>query len=156
MKKLFSLKNSIVSFGILLFLWQAIYAFSHFDASLFPSPLQAGKALLELIHSGILFASIKASLYRFAVGYFSAIVTAILLGLLLGWFQNVFQYINPIVQLLRLLSMLLILAFLSSGLMMNKGARTRWLLASICLLLYGLLAARLLLSAIKPKTSSTG
>lgn len=104
MKKLFSLKNSIVSFGILLFLWQAIYAFSHFDASLFPSPLQAGKALLELIHSGILFASIKASLYRFAVGYFSAIVTAILLGLLLGWFQNVFQYINPIVQLLRPIS----------------------------------------------------
>ena len=52
----------------------------------------------------------------------------------------------------NLLSMLLILVFLSSGLMLNRGAQPRWLLAPLCLLLYGLLAAWLLLSAIKPKT----
>ncbi len=104
MKKLISLKNIIVSFVILIALWQILYSVSHFDASLFPSPLQAGKALLEMLENGVLLSSIGASMYRFAAGYLSAILVAILLGLILGWFKNVFQYINPIVQLLRPIS----------------------------------------------------
>lgn len=44
------------------------------------------------------------SMYRFAVGYLSAVLVAVLLGLLLGWYTNVFQYINPVVQLLRPIS----------------------------------------------------
>lgn len=104
MKKLISIKNIVVAFAALIILWQIVFTVSGFNPALFPSPLLAGKALGKMILDGSIFVNIGASMYRFALGYISAIVVAVLLGLLLGWFKGVFQYINPIVQLLRPIS----------------------------------------------------
>lgn len=43
-------------------------------------------------------------MYRFAAGYVSSVIIAVLLGLILGRLPKVFQYINPAVQLLRPIS----------------------------------------------------
>ncbi|MBE6876641.1 MAG: ABC transporter permease [Ruminococcus sp.] len=104
MKKLISVKNVVVSFAVLIILWQLLFSVSNFNEALFPSPLKALKALLEMAGDGSLFRHIGTSMYRFAAGYISSIVVAVLLGLLLGWFTKVFQYVNPIVQLLRPIS----------------------------------------------------
>lgn len=104
MKKLIATKNIVVAFAALIILWQIVFTVSGFNPALFPSPLLAGKALGKMILDGSIFVNIGASMYRFALGYISAIVVAVLLGLLLGWFKGVFQYINPIVQLLRPIS----------------------------------------------------
>lgn len=40
-------------------------------------------------------------MYRFAAGYVSSVIIAVLLGLVLGRMPKIFQYINPAVQLLR-------------------------------------------------------
>lgn len=104
MKKLRSIKNVVVAFGALIILWQIVFTVSGFNPALFPSPILAGKALGKMVLDGSIFINIGASMYRFVLGYISAIVVAVLLGLLLGWFKGVFQYINPIVQLLRPIS----------------------------------------------------
>lgn len=104
MKKLIATKNIVVAFAVLIILWQIVFTVSGFNPALFPSPLLAGKALGKMVLDGSIFVNIGASMYRFALGYISAIVVAVLLGLLLGWFKGVFQYINPIVQLLRPIS----------------------------------------------------
>lgn len=104
MKKLLSLKNILVSLVILLVVWQLAFWVSDFNAALFPSPLQAFNALAEMVSSGILFTHIGASMYRFAAGYVSSVIIAVLLGLILGRLPKVFQYINPAVQLLRPIS----------------------------------------------------
>lgn len=104
MKKFLSLKNVIISLIILLAIWQVIFNVSEFDSALFPSPLQAFQALTEMISDGILILHIKASIYRFAAGYVSSVIIAVLLGLVLGRLPKVFQYINPAVQLLRPIS----------------------------------------------------
>lgn len=104
MKKIIAIKNVIVSFAILIAIWQLAYITSDFSDALFPSPYQAWIALLEMIKDGSLFIHIRTSMSRFAAGYISAIFAAVLLGLLLGWFTGIFQYINPIVQLLRPIS----------------------------------------------------
>lgn len=104
MKKLLSLKNILVSLVILLIVWQLAFCVSEFDSALFPSPLQAFQALTEMISDGILILHIKASMYRFAAGYVSSVIIAVLLGLILGRLPKVFQYINPAVQLLRPIS----------------------------------------------------
>lgn len=104
MKKLLSLKNIVVSLVILLVVWQLAFWVSDFNAALFPSPLQAFQALLEMVTNGILFTHIGASMYRFAAGYVSSVIIAVLLGLILGRLPKVFQYINPAVQLLRPIS----------------------------------------------------
>ena len=101
MKKLLSLKNIIISLLILLAVWQIAFFITDFDAALFPSPLQAFQALTDMISSGEIFSHIGSSMYRFAIGYISAVVIAILLGLILGRLPKVFQYVNPAVQLLR-------------------------------------------------------
>lgn len=104
MKKLLSLKNIVLSLVILLVVWQLAFWVSDFNAALFPSPLQAFQALLEMVTNGILFTHIGASMYRFAAGYVSSVIIAVLLGLILGRLPKVFQYINPAVQLLRPIS----------------------------------------------------
>lgn len=104
MKKLLSLKNIVVSLVILLVVWQIAFWVSDVNAALFPSPLQAFNALTEMVSNGILFTHIGASMYRFAAGYVSSVIIAVLLGLVLGRMPKIFQYINPAVQLLRPIS----------------------------------------------------
>ena len=43
----------------------------------------------------------QVSLGRFIAGYFSAVIPAILLGMILGILPKVWQIIDPIVQVLR-------------------------------------------------------
>ena len=104
MKKILSIKNVIISLILLLGIWQLIYTLTDFSDALFPSPSQSFKALLDMISSGVLFTHIGASMYRFAIGYISSVIVAVLLGLVLGRMPKVFQYVNPAVQLLRPIS----------------------------------------------------
>ena len=104
MKKLISLKNVVVSVAILILIWQILFTVSNFNAALFPSPKMAFDALLEMISNGRMLENIKTSMYRFAIGYSVSVVTAVILGLILGRLPKVFQYINPSVQLLRPIS----------------------------------------------------
>jgi len=103
-KKLLSLKNIVISLVLLLIVWQLAFWGSDFNSALFPSPLQAFNALTEMVSNGILFTHIGASMYRFAAGYVSSVIIAVLLGLVIGRLPKVFQYINPAVQLLRPIS----------------------------------------------------
>lgn len=104
MKKLFSVKNVIVSLVILIGIWQLLFAVSDFSSTLFPSPKQAFDALIEMCEDGTLVTNIGTSMYRFAAGYISSIVVAVILGLILGRLPGVFKYVNPSVQLLRPIS----------------------------------------------------
>ncbi len=104
MKKIISIKNVIISLAILILLWQLLFSISNYDKALFPSPLMAFDALIEMIKNGLLLENIKASMYRFAIGYVSSVLIAVLLGVILGRLQSVFKYINPAVQLIRPIS----------------------------------------------------
>lgn len=104
MKKILPLKNIVISLALLLIVWQLVFWVSDVNAALFPSPLQAFNALTEMVSNGILFTHIGASMYRFAAGYVSSVIIAVLLGLILGRIPKAFQYINPAVQLLRPIS----------------------------------------------------
>ena len=46
-------------------------------------------------------ANIGASLYRFAIGYVTSVVSAAILGLIIGWFKPLYGYISPILQIIR-------------------------------------------------------
>lgn len=101
MKKILSLKNVIVSLAALILIWQLAFHFSSYSSALFPSPKMAFDALIEMIKNGTLLENIKTSMLRFAAGYISSVVIAVLLGLILGRLPKIFQYVNPAVQLLR-------------------------------------------------------
>ena len=86
---------------ILLAFWQIVTWLGGWNEALFPSPLGTVRGLGELLVSGVLAADIRASLSRFALGYISAVVLAMALGLVLGWYKKIWNYLNPVAQVLR-------------------------------------------------------
>lgn len=104
MKKFLSLKNAVISVAILIGIWQILYIVSDFSDALFPSPYQSFNALIEMIQDGSLVKNTTTSMYRFALGYITSVISAVFLGLILGRLPGVFKYVNPAVQLLRPIS----------------------------------------------------
>ena len=104
MKKILSVKNVFVSIAILISIWELLFLSSDFSETLFPSPLQAWQALLEMCGDGTLVTNIGTSMYRFLTGYVSSVIAAVFLGLMLGRMRWIFKYVNPAVQLLRPIS----------------------------------------------------
>lgn len=93
--------NVFIGFSILVVLWEGVVLTGKYEASLLPSPVIVFEGIHELITDGTLFTHFKVSLIRFSAGYLSAVIVAIVLGLILGWFAKAWNIIDPIVQLLR-------------------------------------------------------
>ena len=102
MKRLLKLRYIVVSFSVLILLWYLLASVSSVGEALFPKPLTVGKALVDLFADGTMGANIGASLYRFAIGYVTSVVSAAILGLIIGWFKPLYGYISPILQIILL------------------------------------------------------
>ncbi|MED0658977.1 ABC transporter permease [Bacillus smithii] len=98
------ISNIIIGFTILIALWQTIIWVGNYDEALFPPPLKVCKGIWTLITTGTLFVHLKVSLIRFFIGYLSAVVSAVILGLILGNLEKLWNIIDPIVQVLRPIS----------------------------------------------------
>lgn len=102
-------KETIISFLVLIGVWQLYSNYSGQNTALFPSPAMVLKALKELWTVGLmgstshmtLLSHIIVSLGRFFTGYLCAVTSAILLGLFFGCLPKAFSYINPIIQIIR-------------------------------------------------------
>jgi NitT/TauT family transport system permease protein len=101
MKKLIHIA---VSFTLLVIVWQGAVTFGSWNQALLPSPLDVAKGFKELLSGGTLLTGIKASMYRFLIGYLLAAVSGVTLGLILGWFRSAWSFVNPVVQLIRPIS----------------------------------------------------
>jgi len=71
---------------------------------IFPTPPQVFTALVELTREGTLPKNVVASLYRVTLGYGLAVLLAVPLGSLMGWYPGIFRAMNPLIQLLRPIS----------------------------------------------------
>ena len=98
MKKIF---NIIIGLGILLAMWEGVVMTGRYEKSLLPSPFMVLSGIMELASSGMLAEHIQASMLRFSIGYLSAVVSGVILGLFLGWFVKIWGFVDPIVQVLR-------------------------------------------------------
>ncbi|AXF57173.1 ABC transporter permease [Salicibibacter kimchii] len=93
--------NIFISFLLLITVWQLIIWIGDYEEALLPSPLSVGNGFISLIEDGTLFEHVQISLFRFISGYGSAIIIAVLLGLILGRAQKLWAITEPIVQVLR-------------------------------------------------------
>ncbi|EKN64329.1 ABC transporter permease [Schinkia azotoformans] len=104
MIKLKTIINAFIGFSILIIIWQMIIIIGQYDSALFPSPLHVWDGLVSLIQDGTMFTNIQVSIMRFLVGYISAVLTAVILGLILGRIPILWGVIDPIAQVLRPIS----------------------------------------------------
>jgi NitT/TauT family transport system permease protein len=78
-------KLIVLGFYLFLFLsWQAVFEIRLVPDYLFPSPFNVGERLWELGREGMLWPSIRATLYRMAVGFSIAAAIGLSVGVLMG------------------------------------------------------------------------
>lgn len=104
--------HALAGLGLLVVIWQAACMLTDVSRALFPSPVDAARALYELCMSGELGRGVGASLLRFGAGYLLAAALGVALGLVLGWIRPLWAYVNPVVQVLRPVSPLAWMPFI--------------------------------------------
>lgn len=92
----------IAFIAVLLIIWQV--AVNRHPGQLLPGPWQVTRGIGELLHHGLLFKYVVASLFRVTWGFLLAAVTAIPLGLTIGWYRRAEMAVNPLVQIFRPIS----------------------------------------------------
>jgi NitT/TauT family transport system permease protein len=86
----------------LLLLWQFGLRWS--SVHILPTPWEVLKAIGELLQHGLLLKYVVASLFRVTWGFALAVVTAVPLGLIIGWNRRANMALNPLIQFLRPIS----------------------------------------------------
>ncbi|MGA2427597.1 MAG: ABC transporter permease [Candidatus Acidiferrum sp.] len=92
----------VLAAALLLAVWHFSVIWT--ATKVFPSPLSVEKGLAELLRKHVLWADIGDSLRRVAIGFGTAVVIGIPLGLTLGWYPAANQVLNPVLQILRPIS----------------------------------------------------
>ncbi|MFB5285291.1 ABC transporter permease [Peribacillus sp. Hz7] len=98
LQKLF--KQSIVLIALFL-LWEIAPRIGLVDEAFFPRFSNVLIAWWEMVKSGELFAHFLASIIRSISGFSLALVIAIPLGLLIGWYPLTRELLNPVLELFR-------------------------------------------------------
>src|SRR5690625_2251606 len=101
MKKWSRILYIVVSVVLLISIWQIVIFIGGYEEALLPSPITVGKGIITLIVTGTIFEHVGISLMRFFIGYFSAVIAAVILGLILGRTKRIWQVLDPIVQVIR-------------------------------------------------------
>lgn len=84
--------------------WQCVSVFSGWSSSVFPGPTATAIGMWELIANGTLLQHSVASLYRVTVGFYLAVLVAVPLGMVIGWWKTGQIMFNSLIQFLRPIS----------------------------------------------------
>lgn len=87
---------------LLLVIWH--FAITRHSFHLLPTPWAVVGGILDLLHHGLLFKYVVASLFRVTWGFVLAVVLAIPLGLTIGCYRRATMAFNPLIQILRPIS----------------------------------------------------
>jgi NitT/TauT family transport system permease protein len=101
MGKIVKVLKVISSLALFVAIWELIVLTGRYEPSLLPSPVKVLEGMGELVKDGTLITHFKVSLSRFITGYAMAVITGISLGLVLGYNKKVWEFVEPVVQLLR-------------------------------------------------------
>jgi NitT/TauT family transport system permease protein len=84
-----------------LLLWEAAPRLGLVDRTFLPPVSEVARAWWGLLRDGSLWTNTRASLYRAAGGFSLALVLAVPLGLLLGWYRPLATALSPLLELFR-------------------------------------------------------
>jgi len=94
------IKQSIVIL-LLLLLWETAPRMGLVDPTFFPPFSKVAESWWGLVISGDLYAHFQASILRSLFGFGLAILVAIPLGLIIGWYPWASELINPVLEVFR-------------------------------------------------------
>jgi NitT/TauT family transport system permease protein len=91
------------SFTIMIIVWELSRALNIVNPKLFPSLQAVLKAFVRLLSDGSLQVHIYASFLRVLTGFSIGIISAVVLGFIVGWFRVVRMLIDPMINFFRAL-----------------------------------------------------
>ncbi len=93
----------ILSFVLVILVWEVGRATHLINPRLFPSFPSVIKAFIDLMSDGSLIRHISASFLRVIIGFSIGIAAAVVLGFLIGWFRIIRLIVDPLVSFFRAL-----------------------------------------------------
>ncbi|CAM3927872.1 ABC transporter permease [Alkalicoccus chagannorensis] len=96
-----SIGYAAIAFVLVLAVWQSVIWLGDYPEALLPSPMAVFLGTVTIIQDGTLAEHVQISLFRFFVGYISAVVAAVILGLLLSQSKHIWRIVDPIIQVVR-------------------------------------------------------
>ncbi len=87
----------LISFAVVLILWEMVVRLSGWSQQVFPGPLMVAEGGMELLSSGKLLRDSVASLFRVTAGFYLAALIGIPLGIILGRMVKVSKFVNPLI-----------------------------------------------------------
>lgn len=94
-----SIRNKFIVATLLIVLWYV--AASFYDPLIFPSPLEVGRAALDIGKGGEFTASILTTLLNTIIGICFALLIGIFLGLLSGFSKYIYAVFHPLVIVIQ-------------------------------------------------------
>jgi NitT/TauT family transport system permease protein len=99
-----ALRYFLLSFAMVLVVWELTARFSGWSVQVFPGPGRVFACLVELTADGTLLKHSVASLFRVTVGFYLAMFLGIPLGMFLGRMTALRLMANPLINFLRPIS----------------------------------------------------
>ena len=104
--KLVDVATPFVVIAALLVLWEAAAAFGWLRPILFPPPSKLARSLVELAVDGFpegvtLGEHFSVTIQRILIGYFGALLLAIPMGLVIGWFRTLDRMTETVIAFCR-------------------------------------------------------
>ncbi|HWR57071.1 MAG TPA: ABC transporter permease [Negativicutes bacterium] len=106
MQKLKSVLRGSLAIILFFLLWDSLSRFGVVDRFVLPTVTDVLAAFLENIKNGDLLEHILVSLQRTGTGFLFAISVGTVLGILMGWFGKLEQFLDSLLQLFRNTSVL--------------------------------------------------
>lgn len=91
------LVRQLIFYGVILATWQLLYKLQIWSPYLFPSPHDVWASLRANTESGLIWASVKASLERLAVGFLLAFVVGTTMGIACGTMRWVDETLGSLI-----------------------------------------------------------
>lgn len=101
--------RAFISIMLFLIIWEAAVRFHLVQTFVLASPTMTISDMLRLLSTGELQRNVIASMTRIAMGYSLALLLGVLIGVVMGWFRAVDDFVDPIIEMFRPVSPLAIL-----------------------------------------------
>ncbi|MBQ0039785.1 MAG: ABC transporter permease [Treponema sp.] len=94
---------AVISFVLLITIWQLACTFKLVNPIFLPSPLKVVQSIINDFSTGAIWSDMYISCYRIFMGFIYASVLGIVLGILAGCYKPFEAFIQPMVEFLRYL-----------------------------------------------------
>jgi len=88
---------NLIGAGVLLVLWEMSFRLNWVDPFFVSAPSKVFQEGSKMFTTGKIYPHLWVSAQEFSLGFFLSVTTAIIFGLIIGWYKKIYALLNPII-----------------------------------------------------------